>query len=181
MNPTSRTERPQHPDLSAFDHVGDPRLRRFLSHYLDLRNGRQIPYRNQISPLDFPDLLGIVFLYEFDPVSQDFYIRLAGDHVARMLRTARAGSKLSEVFPPDAFPIVLERYRRICLTPCVMHNIGRVFHNLGGTGTGERIAMPLLGDDGEPAFFLGATTYSLDPDPAHDTDETPVRITYTPL
>ena len=173
MTPTSRIEHPQHPDLSAFEHVRDPCLRRFLAHYLDLRNGRRVPYRNQISPIDFPDLLGIVFLYEFDPVSQDFYIRLAGDHVARMLRTARAGSKLSEVFPPDALPI--------CLTPCVMHNVGRVFHNLGGTGTGERIAMPLLGDDGEPAFFLGATTYSLAPDPAHGTDETPVRITYTPL
>ena len=58
-----------------------------------------------------------------------------------------------------------------------MHNIGRVFQNLGGTGTGERVAMPLLGGDSEPAFFLGATTYWLDPDPTLDTEETPVRIT----
>jgi hypothetical protein len=167
--------------MSAFGHVEDARLRRFLSHYLALRNGRRVPYRNQISPLDFPDLLGIVFLYEFDAASQDFYIRLAGEQIAQMLRTARAGAKLSEVFPADVFPIVLERYRRICLTPCVMHNIGRVFRYLGGTGTGERIAMPLLGEDGEPGYFLGATTYSLANDHDPEDDDTPVRITYTPL
>lgn len=170
------------PGMDAFAHVHDPRLRRFLAHYLGLRQGRQVPRRSQISPLDFPDLLSMAFLYEFDPASQDFHIRLAGDHVAHMLQTARAGARLSDVFPARALPIVLERYRRICLTPCVMHNIGQVFHNLGGAGFGERIAMPLHDDDGSPAFFLGATSYSVTPDAgagvAHDD---PVTVTYTAL
>ena len=182
MLPTTSADSAPKPGMDAFAHVRDPRLRRFLAHYLGLRQGRRIPRRDQISPLDFPDLLSSVFLYEFDPASQDFHIRLAGDHIARMLQTARAGARLSEVFPPAAFPIVLERYRRVCLTPSVMHNVGRVFHNLGGSGYGERIAMPLLGEDGTPAFFLGATCYAVqaEPDPAEHHDD-PVTITYTPL
>ena len=127
-------------------------------------------------------MLSDVFLYEFDPATQDFHIRLAGDHVARMLRTTRSGARLSEVLPPEALPIVLERYLRICTTPCVMHNIGRVFHNLGGTGSGERIAMPLIGDSGTPSFFFGATSYAVeaDADATEDHDD-PVTVTYTPL
>ncbi len=168
------------PGMDAFAHVRDPKLRRFLAHYLGLRQDRRVPRRSQLSPLDFPDLLSMVFLYEFDPASQDFHIRLAGEHVARMLQTARAGARLSEVFPPRALPIVLQRYRRVCLTPCVMHNIGRVFENVGGSGSGERIAMPLHDDLGKPAFFLGATSYAVTPDAKPgEAHEDPVTVTYT--
>lgn len=170
------------PELADFPHVRHPLLRQFLSYYLDLRQGRAVPRRDQISPLDFPQLLGNVFLYEFDRATQDFHIRLAGSLVAEKVGTIKAGTRISEVFPAAAVPVVLERYRRICVERLVMHNIGQVFHLLGGAGTGERIAMPLLGNDGERDFLIGATVYPLpEPEAKPTVDAPPVIVTYTAL
>lgn len=172
----------QRPGLADFPHVQHPLLRQFLSYYLDLRQGQPVPRRQQLSPLDIPQLLGNVFLYEFDRATQDFQIRLAGSLVAEKVDTIKAGSRLSDVFPPVAVPVVLQRYRRICVERMVMHNIGQVFHLLGGAGLGERIAMPLLGDDGARDFLIGATVYPLPkPDMKPAVDAPPVSITYTAL
>lgn len=174
-------DRPR-PDLSSFTHVRDPRLRRFLGHYLDLRGDGRVPSRSRLSPLDIPEVLGFVFLYDFDPETGDFTMRLAGQHVASMLLTARAGTPLSRVFPPDVYPSVRERYLRACTEPSVMHNIGRVFHHMGGGGIGERLAMPLLGEDGRPRFLIGATVYQVDAVAAvPPAGEPPAIVTFTPL
>lgn len=177
----SAPDRPR-PDLSSFTHVRDPRLRRFLGHYLDLRGAGRVPPRSRLSPLDIPDVLGFVFLYDFDPDIRDFTMRLAGQHVASMLLTAKAGTPLSRVFPPDVYPSVRERYLRACTEPSVMHNVGRVFHHMGGTGIGERLAMPLLGEDGVVRFLIGATVYVVDADTAMPpAGEPPASIAFTPL
>jgi len=175
--------------MTAFAHVKDARLAGLLAYYLDLRQGMQVPRRNQVSPLDFPHLLGNVFLYEVTG-DGDYLIRLAGDEIARMLQTTRAGSRLSAVFPPDAFPLVAERFDRICETRSVMHNIGQVFHRVGGSGHGERIVMPLLDETSLPRFLLGATVYAV-ADGAAMPSETrmtgnrpagdPMIVTFTPL
>lgn len=132
--------------------------------------------------MDFPKLLSSVFLYEYDKAASDFRLRLAGNTVAEMLQTVKAGSLLSQVFPPQVYPVMAERYGRVCSECSVMHNIGHVFHQMGGTGIGERIVMPLLDEQDEPNFFLGATMYPL-PD---DTPRPPHKpnsqvVTYTPL
>lgn len=171
----------QQPDMAAFAHVKDERLRGLLAHYLSLRQGRRAPRRSQISPLDFPQLLSSVFLYERTDDGADYHIRLAGEEVARMLQTTRAGSRLSEVFPADAMPLVAERFRHVSSTLSVMHNSGRVFQRLGGTGIGERIVMPLLDDMDEPRFLLGATVYALPAGDAAPAGDEPATITYTPL
>lgn len=169
-------------DITAFSHLKDPLLLQFLTYYLNLRQGDRVPRRGQVSPMDFPRLLSNVFLYECDTTAQDFHLRLAGSQVAELLQTVKAGTKMSDVFPPDVFPIVLQRYRRICTELVVMHNIGKVFHLMGGTGMGERIAMPLLDNAGVPSFIIGATVYTL---PKHEIHVPPGReaqiVTYTPL
>ncbi|MCW0235578.1 MAG: PAS domain-containing protein [Ferrovibrio sp.] len=170
------------PDLSTFTHVKDPRLVQLLAYYLDQRQGRRVPRRNSISPLDFPTLLGNVFLYEYDAGNDDLCIRLAGEDIRAMLLTTKQGAKLSEVFPADVVPIMRERYSRVLADCAVMHNIGRVFHHMGGTGTGERLVLPLLDESDRPRFLLGATVYGLDRDSIHPAPNTvPQVITYTPL
>lgn len=132
--------------------------------------------------MDFPKLLSSVFLYEYDKAAGDFRMRLAGNTIAEMLQTVKAGALLSEVFPPNVHPTMLERYRRVCFQRSVMHNIGNVFHQMGGTGIGERIVMPLLDEHDEPNFFLGATMYPLPDDtprPPHQPNSQ--IVTYTPL
>ncbi len=169
-------------DITAFRHVKDPLLHQFLDYYLTLRQGDRVPRRSQVSPMDFPRLLSNIFLYECDTTAQDFHLRLAGSQVAEMLQTMKAGTKMSDVFPPDVFPIVLQRYRRVCTDLAVMHNIGKVFHLMGGTGMGERIVMPLLDNAGVPSFIIGATVYMLPKDEIHvPPGREPQVVTYTPL
>jgi len=166
--------------MAAFAHVKDSQLAGLLAYYLNLRQGRQMPRRSQISPMDFPRLLSNVFLYEATP-DGDYMIRLAGEDISRMLQTTRAGARLSEVFPAGAFPVMTERFRHICATRSVMHNAGHVFQRVGGTGTGERIVMPLLDDADEPRFLLGATVYALATGDASPAGDRSMTITYTLL
>lgn len=168
--------------MASFGHVQDPLLRELLAYYLARRAGARVPLRSRIAPMDFPKLLSNVFLYEYVAADDDFHIRLAGEEIRTMLQTTRQGSKLAEVFPPEIAAIVRERYLQVCRDSSVMHNIGLVFERMGGSGQGERIAMPLADDQGAVRFLLGATVYHFPQRaPADSPNAEKVIITYTPL
>lgn len=171
----------QQPDMAAFGHVVATPLRELLAFYLGKRGGAKVPKRSSISPVDFRNLLSGVFLYEYDRASNDFQVRLAGNDIREMVQTVRQGSRIDEMFPPEAAAAVRERYARVCNDICVMHNIGQVFEKLGGTGHGERIALPLADDAGDVRFLIGATVYDLARPAEMRPGAEKVRITFTPL
>jgi len=171
----------QQPDMSAFGHVVATPLRDLVAFYLGKRAGARVPLRSSISPVDLRNLLSGVFLYEYDRANRDFQVRLAGNDIRDMVQTVRQGARLDEIFPPEAAAAVRERYAKVCDEVCVMHNIGHVFEKLGGTGQGERLALPLADDSGDVRFLIGATLYDLGSPGKPLPGNEKVRITFTPL
>lgn len=138
-----------------------PLLKQLAAYWLQRRDGARVTRRSAIDPRDFPSLLQHIFLYDYDPATRRLTLRLAGEEIRRMLPRSNPGARLDEIIPPAYFPTVEARYRRVCEEPAIMHAVGRVFLNLGGTGSGERILLPLAGDDGVVRQMLGATLYQL--------------------
>lgn len=143
--------------MTPISSLANPLLNRFLFDYLDLRQGARAPQRAQILPEKFSYILANLFLYECGSVSRDFTIRLAGEEIREMLRTTRKGATIAEVLPPQAHLLFLDHFRRICDDLCVLHNTGAIYSDFGRSLVGERLAMPLLDQHGEPRFVFGAT------------------------
>lgn len=171
----------QHPALQP---IRAPLLRDFVRYWLDCRrSGEAVTRRADFDIFHLPALVPHLFLYDFDAAQRSFILRVAGEEIRRVLPNSLPGSPLEQIMPPNILPAVLERYRHVCEKPAAMHSIGRVFLNLGGTGVGERVVLPLANAQGAVHQLLGATIYqlgsSLDDGSSFEREE--VTITYTPL
>lgn len=137
-------------------------LRHFVGYWHDSRRANEpVTRRDDFDIFHIPALVPHLFLYDYDATQRSFLLRVAGEEIRRLLPNSRPGVALEQIMPPAALPAVLERYRRVCEEPAILHAIGRVFFNLGGTGVGERIVLPLAGTNGRVHQLLGATIYTL--------------------
>ncbi len=139
--------------------------------------------REDFDLFHLPGLVPHLFLYDFDPAQRSFVLRVAGEEIRRLLPHSRPGAPLEKIMPPAALATVLDRYRRVCETPAILHAIGRVFVKLGGSGIGERIVMPLADANDRVHQLLGATIYGLggqnEQDRVFEREE--VTLTFAPL
>lgn len=139
-----------------------PLLKDFVGYWYDSRRAdAPVTRRDDFDIFHIPALVPHLFLYDYDPAQRSFLLRVAGEEIRRLLPNSRPGVALEQIMPPAALPAVQERYRRVCEEPAILHAIGRVFFNLGGSGVGERIVLPLAGADGKVHQLLGATIYTL--------------------
>lgn len=88
------------PVLSTSD-IPDQRLRRFHE-YWDVRRGARVaPAQCDIDPVDIPDLLGHINIYDVRPEPRDFRVRLNGTLVAGMQGQDITGKWCSEIMSGD--------------------------------------------------------------------------------
>jgi hypothetical protein len=170
-----------HPSLAP---IRAPQLREFAQYWLDCRRGASsVTRRADFDILQLRGLLPHVYLYDFNAEDRSFTLRVAGEEIRRMLPNSMPGTQLDQIIPSAFFETVQQRYRRVCEEPAAMHAIGRVFLNLGGTGVGERVILPLANERGAIHQMVGATLYQLgshlDQGGAFQSEE--VSLTFTPL
>ena len=142
-----------------------PGLRDLVSHWYRCRKGHLVTRRSDFDIFGIAALLPFVFLYDYDRQTRDLTLRLAGEEIRRLLPNSVAGTPLERIMPTEVLPEVLARYRRICEQPAIGVFTGQVFLNLGGSGTGERLLLPLADAAGHVHQMLGATFYQLDDGP----------------
>ena len=89
--------------VGASSEIIDARLRRLYEYWNAKRGDRPAPSRRDIDPVEIPDLLGFVNIYEVQDEPRDFKVRLNGSEVAEMLGQDIAGKYCSTVISgPDA-------------------------------------------------------------------------------
>lgn len=149
------------PDPAALQPIRAPDLRAFVEHWFACRRaGERVTRRSDLDIFHLPALIPRLFLYDYEAATRSFTLRVAGEEIRQLLPNSLPGTPLEQIMPPAILPVVLERYRRVCEEPAIMHGIGRVFVNLGGSGVGERIVLPLAGADGRVNQMIGATIYA---------------------
>ena len=141
--------------------IVSPALKNVAAHWNAARGGRLMPAWSDIKPAAIAQQLPIVWSYRYDPATATFVGRLAGEKITRLIGKGFHGLPMSEAYPGEEYPYVLERKRRVVEEPCLARQQGVVHRQVDRVGVGERIVLP-LSDTGDRADgILGATEYKI--------------------
>lgn len=83
--------------VGASSEITDARLRRLYEYWNAKRGDRPAPTRRDIDPVEIPDLLGFVNIYEVQDEPRDYKVRLNGSEIAEMLGQEITGRYCSTV------------------------------------------------------------------------------------
>jgi len=91
----------------------DPRLAKFLAHWVSIAGDQPLPSRADLDPVDVPDLLPFVFLVEVLPGQPvDFVYRLIGSDIVANTARSHVGRRLSEIAHEGTQGRLIEAYRQ---------------------------------------------------------------------
>ena len=142
-------------------HLQEPSLQEIVRFWDGARAGRRFPAWRNIDPVALAPHLPILWAWRWDKAQQTFIGRLAGEAILDAVGPGFRGTRLQDFFESPRAEMVMARYRRVIDEPALMYNQGFIFSLSGGTGTGERVALPLAEDGVHPDGLLGATVYRL--------------------
>lgn len=145
--------------IAAFLEI--PNLFRFFEYWCSKRDGRVVPARTDIDPIDIPWALPWTFLMDFS-APDVFRYRLAGQQLVDVFGYKLKGRTLEEVVPKGAWPSVSARWMPIVDQRAVVCMKGLVYQARDRLPIGERILLPLADDpDGPVTGLVGMTVYRL--------------------
>lgn len=127
-----------------------PDLFRFLDYWRGKRNGRPMPAKADIDPLEIPWALSRIFLASYSP-QDGFRYRLAGAEVASVFgRSNLKGLAMSDILPPDRAKFVEGRWMPLVEDRAMIVMKGMVYLAAERTPIGERLILPLADEAGGP-------------------------------
>lgn len=147
-------------DLSL---IAEPNLRRIAEYWLSRTNGRRMPGRTDIDPIDIPWALSQFFMVDYDRETEKYRYRIAGNEVEEIFsrftgRFSMRGVNLDEMLPPESAAIVHERWRPLVENGDIVYMSGLVYAAAERIPLGARILLPLSDrEDGEPSGLIGYT------------------------
>jgi hypothetical protein len=143
--------------LEDFGHVTNQMLRDLIAYWLDKRQDRLVPVRQDIDPIDIPWALAQIWMCDILPEDGRFRYRLAGEQINAYWGYNIGGKYLDEIVPEQRLTLESDKYLSVMDGPSVVHDIGRVFLTEEMFATGERIILPLSRDGQKADTLLGAT------------------------
>lgn len=139
-------------DLSAVQH---PDLRRFLAYWQDKRQGRGMPARRDVDPLEFSWILGRVSLVEVAEEEPRFRYRLVASTLADHLGYEVTGRSTADIPEPEMRAYVESQYTRVAETRLPHADRGDMVLD-GRLWRSEALYLPLSADDGRVDMILVA-------------------------
>jgi len=140
--------------------VADRDLKRLFDYWRSKRNGRPMPSKADIDPLDIGWALSRIYLTDYRP-SEGFVYRLAGAEIAKMVgRSNLKGMNLRQVVNPERLSLVEASWLRVVEERAVVRMAGMIYYGVDRTPVGERLLLPLADTvDGPVTGLLGMTVY----------------------
>ena len=145
--------------VGASSEITDARLRRLYDYWYSKRGDRSAPTLRDIDPVQIPDLLGFVNIFEVQDAPRDYKVRLNGCEVSEMLGQEITGKYCSTVISGEdgvrckvAFdlcvdrchPVIVETSMAFCGKPYMAQTI---------------VAVPLSGDGESVDMIVTAHSY----------------------
>ena len=127
--------------------IVSPALRDLHQYWRRKWQGRRMPCRADIEPLEIPALLPMVFLVDIEREPLRFRFRLVGTRVVTWFGRDATGEYLAE-------PFVLH-YRQVMETRQPAYDRLEAPGRNGRRSYCQRLLLPLAGEDGEVAMLLG--------------------------
>jgi len=139
--------------------LASDRLRAVAQHWAAVRADRRMPAWRDIDPIAIAPHLPIVWSWKYDADDDRFVGRLAGEEIIELAGRRLRGVPMEVFFAGRQFDTVVDRYMRVVSGPCLMHQRGVVFADVGRHGLGERIVLPVSDDGVRVNGVLGAAVY----------------------
>lgn len=120
-----------------------------------LWRGKRLPFKEDLDPSLFKSILPDVFLYQYDPDKQDFFIRLVGDNILTVRQGRyKVGQYLDELMGKESGARGRQIWSQVVHKPCAALSVleeeqGRL---------SERAVLPLQDRAGN-LCVIGATQY----------------------
>ena len=137
----------------GLDRMTRPELKQLYAYWDGRRNGRTMPSRADIDPLDIPRLLPFVVLVDVLNDPRDYQYRLVGTDVTESIGVDFTGTRLSESNSKKVFERIWVDYDRAADEHQPVYTEDRVAWQGREFLRYKRIALP-LSDDGEQVNML---------------------------
>lgn len=138
--------------------LSEPELFRILDYWRGKRNGRTMPSKAEIDPLEIPWALSRIFMASYSP-EDGFRYRLAGAEVASVFGHSNLKDlKMGDILPSAAARFVEERWAPLVHDRAMIVMKGMIYLAAERTPIGERLILPLADKpDGPVTGVLGMT------------------------
>lgn len=146
------------------------------------RDGRALPSRQDIDPVDLGPILSGIWLCDYEVEHDTIRYRLAGEAVsiATGISTVR-GKLLSDLVRPEEFARVNALMLRVLTEPAIFHTDGFVYRSVGRYTRAERLALPLSSDGETADGMVGVTVIYDGPNAVDKNPSEQVRSTFLPI
>ena len=129
---------------------------RDIYHYWERkRDGRKLPSRGDIDPVEIGCLLPNIFLVDVEDRTRRLKIRLMGTEFAEQYGEDITGRYLDEMDFGDAKDFILASYEQVLSTREPVRTVGQYTKADGRLMRFERIALPLSSDGADVTMILG--------------------------
>ena len=158
MGPDQAQERAERGQTPIAKLLSEPDLLRLLDYWRDKRQGRDMPSKADIDPLEIPWALSRIYLTSYSP-EDGFRYRLAGSEVSSVFgRSNLKGLTMRDILPPERARFVEDRWLPLVRDRTMIVMKGMIYLNAEQTPIGERIVLPLADEPGGPVTgTLGMT------------------------
>lgn len=138
-----------------------PQLLGLAAVWCDARGKKPLPQRRDITPeaLHAYRLLPVVWLVDRTP-DRDFRYRLAGEDINAVFDRSLRGRLLDEIYRGDVAARIRARWNRLLDRREAGFSTGRIYAQVSSFSIGQRLILPLAGEDGAPAGLIGVTAYA---------------------
>ncbi len=167
------------------DLVSEPPLLKLIDYWCSRRQGRAMPSKDDIDPVEIAWALNRIFLMDYSP-DDGFRYRLAGGEIAKVFGHANLkGMRLQDILAAEAAERVENRWLPLVRDRCLLSMAGMVYLAAERSAVGERILLPLADDAAGPVTgALGMTICewlgSEAPITAHEARLTTLPVTEVP-
>ena len=137
-----------------------PKIRALLAYWQSKLQGRALPARRDISPMEVPELLPHLFLVDV-PAEGPMVYRLSGTAVVALMGHDVTGRTIGEGMVPGHRAEAIQRYRRIADGARPFFHRARLREHTNDFAQVERIVLPLSDNDARVNMLLGMTIRQL--------------------
>lgn len=134
--------------IRASSEITDARLRRLYEYWAAKQAGRRAPARCDIDPVEIPELLGFVNLFEVQNDPRDYKVRLNGTEVAEMLGQEITGKFCSTIMSGSE-AVDCKAAFDLCVDQCLPTTVETSLAFCGKPYMAQTIIILPLSSDGE--------------------------------
>lgn len=153
---------PEHPDWRQLDptlEFESAALRELLAFWEQIRDGRDLPDRDDFSPLDIRRQLGWVILLDVEPQPRRFRFRLIGSGITSVLSRDSTGRYLDELYDPGIYEDTVAPYEYVVERRQPVRSIGRMVHAEKGHIRYEAIYLPFSAGSADVEMVMEGVQY----------------------